>query len=70
MTRDLGNEILHLWRAGTGAFSEATINAALRATGDLCPAGQKRSRPVSQRLGVPHRVWQSALAGGNSEAQA
>ena len=69
MTRSSANEILHLWRNGVSEFSAQTITAALRATGDLCPIENKLSRPAQLRKGVdafPARVWQTALAGGNS----
>lgn len=69
MTRDLGNEILSLWRSGDVSFNAQTINQALRATGDLRPVERKSAQPMTRGVDtLPHRVWRSALAGGNSAA--
>lgn len=73
MTRTAANEILHLWREGVSEFTPQTITAALRATGDLCPAERKTICAVRPSKGVdsfPMRVWQTALAGGNTVARA
>lgn len=69
MTRQEGNEILHLWRCGNGTFAENTINAALRATGDLSPPERRKTGFALKGVDtLPRRVWRAALAGGNSEA--
>lgn len=59
MTRLDAKEVLDDVRAGRGDFSEATITAALRATGDIPPPDAPLwRRPEPQALPVnPKRAW-------------